>query len=510
MALALGLWGAAAARVPAGIAGVALAAVLVAALFLDRQFIRRIDGLGLAIEGLRRGENGPVAAEGAGELGRLAGGFNRMAAEVRDREISVSRAAFRDRETGLGVAAVLERDISDRSPADGESLYVAALGLDRFARLREAIGEGRVGEVVREMGARLTRLEPGAEICRLAPDIIALALSAPDSPAAEGRVAALVEALEQPLTLGPDTIAVTFTAGIARMEPGETIVGARMALEQARAERRKLGVVPASRQNDPASNLALMSGMLWAIRSGEVELFYQPRFDLRRRRVDAVEALVRWRHPTRGLLRPDMFIPMAEATGHIRTLSDWVLRQAIADQAALGRLGHEIDVSINISGRVLADPGFAHMVERNVERAAGRLCFEITEAAVAENPSAALAHLERYREAGVSIAVDDYGKGSSSLGRLKSIGGHELKLDESLVADIAENQREALVVRSAIDLAHGLGMRVTAEGVETANTFQLLTAMGCDAIQGYLIAKPQPLNELLIFLREDGETRGFG
>jgi EAL domain-containing protein (putative c-di-GMP-specific phosphodiesterase class I) len=141
----------------------------------------------------------------------------------------------------------------------------------------------------------------------------------------------------------------------------------------------------------------------------------------------------------------------------------------------------------------------------------GKLCFEITETAVIDNPDMALEILDRFRAAGISISIDDFGSGLSSLAYLKQIRGHELKIDKSLITDVTESQRDALIVRSTIDLAHSLGLKVTAEGVETANAFQMLAAMGCDSIQGYLIAKPQPLNELLNFLRDDqGVRRSYG
>lgn len=471
---------------------------------------RRLDPLRLAIEGLERGPDGPMAIEGPDEAGRLGQAFNRMALEVRAREQAVARVAFLDSATGLGALPALERDVAEAVRRGGRGSYVLALGLDRFGRLRDAIGVDRADAVVREAGARLAGAVSDATVCRLAPDLLAIVLSAEDGAAAEHAALVAIGALETPLHLGPDTISVTFSAGLASAEGQSAVGDARAALDRARAERRRIVRFEADASGDPSANLALMSGMLWAIRSGEVELFYQPRFDLRRRKVNAVEGLVRWRHPTRGLLRPDVFIPLAESTGHIRILTDWVVRQAVADQAALRRLGHDIAVSINLSGRVLGDEAFAEVVDRTMKEAVGPISFEITEAAVLEDPDRALAQLDRYRRAGVSITVDDYGAGPSSLARLRQIGGETLKIDESLIAGVAENQRDALIVRSAIDLAHGLGMTVTAEGVETAGAFQLLTAMGCDAVQGYLIAKPQPLNELLIFLREDGENRGYG
>jgi EAL domain-containing protein (putative c-di-GMP-specific phosphodiesterase class I) len=179
----------------------------------------------------------------------------------------------------------------------------------------------------------------------------------------------------------------------------------------------------------------------------------------------------------------------------------------MADQEKLARLGHEVAVSVNISGRVLIDPDFADFVDRVMEEAVGKLTFEITEAAVLESPEAALEMIARFRGAGVGVCVDDYGSGMSSLAGLKQVQADELKIDRSLVSAITGSQRDALVLRSAIDLAHGLGLKVTAEGVETANAFQMLAAMGCDNIQGFLIARPMPLAELMSFFAEGRDLR---
>ena len=259
-----------------------------------------------------------------------------------------------------------------------------------------------------------------------------------------------------------------------------------------------------------ADDEALMEGLLWGIRSREFEIDYQPRFDLRRRAINAVEALVRWRHPRHGLLAPALFVPLATEAGHIRTLTDWVLTQAITDQATLARAGFDLEVSVNIAGALLLDRTFADQIDRVIEAAPSRVCFDITEAGVLENPPLALETISRFKSAGVGISIDDYGAGLSSLRYLKQIAADELKIHETLIADMALSQRDAMVVRSTIDLAHGLGMKVTAEGVESAATFQLLAAMGCDNVQGHLIAKPEPLNELLSVLRQDGDKVSYG
>lgn len=499
--------------------GSSLAAVLlglVAAAFgswgLTRNRARSLSALSAAVSRLRRGEDGLVATDGRGAIGRLSENLNLMAAEIRDREQQITHLALLDAETGLGNRLSLERAITEMALAHGPQLFVAALGIDRFAQLRDAVGYAMAARIVRELGERLRGLHPDGAVARLSADTLGLGFAADDAAAAETTILRLLSQLEQPLHVGGDTVDVAVTIGLVQGGDGNAVIErASIGLDQARKALRKLAFFDPEAYGDPSSNLTLMSGMLWAIRSGGIELFYQPKFDLRSRSVNGVEGLVRWRHPTRGLLRPDLFIPMAEDTGHIRTLTDWVLRQAIADQAAMARLGHEVAVSVNISGRVLADRDFADFVDRTMPTAVGQICFEITETAVIENPGLALELLDRFRAAGVMISIDDFGAGLSSLAHLKQIPGDELKIDRSLIAAVTESQGDALMVRSTIDLAHSLGLKVTAVGVEAAAAFQLLTAMGCDSIQGYLIAKPQPLNELMIFLREDGAwLRGYG
>ena len=481
---------------------------------LARGVTRPVSALDAAVGRLQRGEDGQVAVESQDEIGRLAASFNLMAKEIRERERAITHLALHDAETGLGNRLSLERALEAMSLEVGPRLFVAVLGIDRFAHVRGAIGYTLAAQVIQEVGARLSGLQARGAVARLSTDVLGLAFVADDLTGAQSLLEAVLVDLEQPLHIGGDAIDVALSVGLSPVPPGqpagEMIARANIGLDQARARQAKIAVFDAETYGDPASNLALMSGMLWAIRSGGIELFHQPKFDLRQRRVNAVEGLVRWRHPPRGMLRPDLFIPMAEETGHIRTLTDWVLRQAIIDQTAMAKAGHELEVSINISGRLLGDRDFADLVDRTVKTAPGKLCFEITETAVIEHPDLALELLDRFRAAGVAISIDDFGSGLSSLAYLKQIRGQELKIDRSLITDITASQRDALIVRSTIDLAHGLGMKVTGEGVETANTFQLLAAMGCDSIQGYFVAKPQPLNELLVFLREDGAQRAVG
>ena len=345
-------------------------------------------------------------------------------------------------------------------------------------------------------------------IGRLSSDTLGMIFHTTGPEAALAEAHALLRSLEAPMRLGEATTDVAVTiglSGVGQARPGERppLICAAIAVVQARAARQKAAVFDAAAYGDPAGNLSLMSQMLQAIEAGDITLHHQPKYDIRAARVGALEALVRWRHPVRGFLPPDLFIPLAEETGHIRPLTDFVLARAIDDQARMRAAGHTLDVSVNISGRLLSDPDFAEAALAATQRAEGRIWFEITETAVIDEPERALRHIERFAGAGIGVSIDDYGSGLSSLAYLREIRAEELKIDKAFVLGLADSRKNTLLVRSTIDLAHSLGMKVTAEGVETHEAFALLAGMGCDLAQGFLIERPMPLKDVLTFLGED-------
>jgi len=482
---------------------------------LARGITRPISELDAAAHRLQRGEEAHVDTGGDDEIGRLAASFNTMSTAILDRERRITHLALHDGETGLPNRLALERVAEALSDLPEGQVYMAALGIQRFDHVRGAIGYALAAQAVRMVGNRLAGLTPASGVARVANDVLGFALIAAGPEAAAEDAARLMAELEHPLKVGGDSIDVELNLGLAPLirgrGPGEVIERASIALDQTRKGRRKVGFFDAEAYGDPSSNLSLMSGMLAALENGDIELHYQPKFDLRQRRVCGAEALVRWRHPTRGMLSPDLFIPMAEETNHIRTLTEWVIKRAVADQADFARAGHDLAVAVNISGRTLGEEDFTDFAMEQAALANGRLAFEITETAVIEHPEVALAMLDRFAAAGIGISIDDFGTGLSSLAYLKRIPSQELKIDKSIVDGITESQRDALIVRSTIDLAHSLGLKVTAEGVETNACFALLAAMGCDLAQGYLISKPLPCKELLTFLAEDRpEERCYG
>jgi EAL domain-containing protein (putative c-di-GMP-specific phosphodiesterase class I) len=248
--------------------------------------------------------------------------------------------------------------------------------------------------------------------------------------------------------------------------------------------------------------LALARDLPGATARGEMCLHYQPKLHLRRQKVTGIEALIRWQHPERGLIFPGDFIPAAEEARVIAELTLWTLDQVVADQRRLADAGHDLEIFVNISGQLLNDAGFVAQACDRVRATHGRIGFEITETSVIRDPDTAIAHLREIAAIGVPIAIDDYGAGLSSLAYLKQLPARELKIDKMFVMQLTSSNRDPLIVRSTIDLAHAMEMEVTAEGVETQAALALLNVMGCDMVQGFLISRPMPFEALIGFLAE--------
>jgi EAL domain-containing protein (putative c-di-GMP-specific phosphodiesterase class I) len=254
-----------------------------------------------------------------------------------------------------------------------------------------------------------------------------------------------------------------------------------------------------------ASKLGLIAELRTAIDAGQLVLHYQPKACLQDGTVEAVEALVRWQHPTRGLLYPDTFLPIAEQTDLIDKLTEWVMDTALDDIRDLDRRNNKLSVAVNVSARSLSRADFASRVEAALVKASvspTRLIVEITETALVTDPTRAATVLARLDAAGVRVSIDDFGKGQTSLGSLSALPVHELKIDKSFVADMLSNPAHAAIVRSIVDLGHNLSMRVIAEGVETEEVLASLRLTGCDVVQGFLLARPMSSRKLQKWLQE--------
>ncbi|MGN6620168.1 MAG: EAL domain-containing protein [Sphingomonas sp.] len=398
--------------------------------------------------------------------------------------------------------------------ADGVNWHFLCLvEIANFSQLRRQMGAERAGSLIAEVADRVSSLLPDAQISAVARSALEFTFEGRRLDDAEAVLGQLRGHFLTPVESDGERYRFDLTLAAAG-SPSLHFDDVRLAEQveeaavSARLEQRI--VVRDLSEGAPAfDRLSLMRDLGHAVENGEMFLQYQPKIHVRRQRVTSVEALIRWRHPARGLILPNDFIPAAEDSQEIGALTLWTLDQVIADYAELVSHGHELDIFINISGQLLADAEFISEACERVRASGARIGFEITETSVIRDPETAIAHLQQVAEIGIPIAIDDYGAGLSSLAYLKQLPARELKIDKMFVMQLTSSNRDPLIVRSTIDLAHALEMEVTAEGVETQAALALLSVMGCDMLQGFLISRPIVFSELLAFLAEECSVTGL-
>jgi EAL domain-containing protein (putative c-di-GMP-specific phosphodiesterase class I) len=358
-----------------------------------------------------------------------------------------------------------------------------------------------------DVAARIAAILPDAEIGFGGRDIVEIAFESDAMLALDVAVATLKVAFATPFQINGEShiVHVEFGAAAAALADCCNDINLIEEAEHALALSRT-GRVSIARDMTgitvPIDRAELARDLTEAINNEEMFLQYQPKVHLRRQEITSVEALVRWKHPTRGIVQPNDFIPIAEQSQDIVALTLWTIRRSIQDQAILAAKGYELRVFINIAGVLLADACFVKQACELVETSGARLGFEITETSVILDPESAIANLKIFSEIGIIVAIDDYGAGLSSLAYLKKLPARELKIDKLFITQLTSSNRDPLIVRSTIDLAHALEMEVVAEGVETPAAMALLSVMGCDMIQGFLISRPIDLKALIAFLAE--------
>jgi diguanylate cyclase (GGDEF)-like protein len=444
-----------------------------------------------------------VVAHAASALvnGRLA---DKLRRQVRENE----HQALHDSLTGLPNRVLFDRVLADSLLA-GQEVTVLLLDLDRFKEVNDTLGHAAGDVLLREAGERVRAAVPGAlAVARLGGDEFALLLPGAQVARARECANAVREALLHPLAMEGITLTVDASVGVAfapvhGTDAQELLRHADVAMYRAKRVRSGVEVYEPDADDHTAMRLALVSELRDAIRAGDLELWYQPKAELATGAVRCVEALVRWRHAERGLVLPDDFIPVAEQTGLIDPLTDWVLDEALRQHLAWRAHGLQLGVAINVSTRSLRRETF----ERDVREALRRydvdpawLTLEITESAMLEDPEGAGLRLRTLRAIGVRVSVDDFGTGYSSLANLKNLPVDEVKIDKSFVRHLSREGDDAAIVEAVVHLVHRLGLAVVAEGVEDEVALQLLQRMGCDSAQGYLLSRPVPAHELASWL----------
>ncbi|WP_414448618.1 putative bifunctional diguanylate cyclase/phosphodiesterase [Burkholderia sp. 22PA0099] len=462
--------------------------------------------------------NEPIEVKRHDEVGKLATAFNRMQAAISERERHIVELAYTDQLTGLANRARFNDrlqeaiDLTDRGREASEHVFsVMMMDLDRFKLVNDTlghpIGDRLLCEVAVRLRAALRRIDL---VARFGGDEFAVLLPGYSSADAERVATGLLKTLEQPITIEGQLVDVGASIGIVAYPQHGTDMNALMSradIAMYVAKRANTGYALYDKKHDQnnAERLSLMSELRQAVEHDQLTLFYQPKLDLATGTVKYVEALVRWEHPTRGFIAPDQFIPFAEQTGYIKVISQWVADKAIGQIAAWQAAGMPLAVSVNVSARelilsTLPDTFSALLKKHSVSP--DMLWIEITESAIMDDPNHAIETLDRLHALGIHLAVDDFGTGYSSLSYLKRMPIDELKIDKSFVIGMADHKDDETIVRSTIDLAHNMGLKVVAEGVESEAVLTRLRELRCDLVQGYYLTRPLPPVKLEAWLED--------
>jgi diguanylate cyclase (GGDEF)-like protein/PAS domain S-box-containing protein len=427
--------------------------------------------------------------------------------------------ALHDGLTGLA-NRTLFGDILSRTLAaarrSNERRAVLVMDLDGFKQVNDTLGHDRGDTLLKQVGQRLeAMLRDGDTVARLGGDEFGiLPAGITDLSAAAAVALKIQETCEAGFELSHETVHVSPSIGIAMFpEHGATTAQllhrADLAMYAAKRSGQGHSVFKAEQETQTGDHLALLLDLRHCVTREELVLYYQPKIDLRTRNISGVEALIRWRHPTQGLLAPASFMPEVERTHLIAPVTRWVLDTSMRQQREWRDEGIDLTMSVNVSARSLSHgstlPDTIDELTQRWGTARGRLTLELTESALIG--AAAPAVLARLHNMGQLLSIDDFGTGYSSLAYLQRLPVDEIKVDRSFVRNLALTGDDAIIVRSTVDLAHNLGLTVVAEGVEDESVAEILVGYGCDAAQGYLYARPAPADELAELL-SGGAGRG--
>ena len=450
-------------------------------------------------------------------VGIVAGLFRR---DINERIQKFRDFALHNPVTGLPNRAALEDRLAprlDKPPDDGRMLALVKIRITRFEEVVSTLGYDQGEKLMRLVSDRLRENQPEDEPVhninhgRFA---VIAEIGTPDEAVAIAR--RMLDSVHKPILLDNIPVTVGAHAGIA-FHPAhgstapELLRAVAQATEMAVERNADCVIFDPEAGEQYRQKLLLLSDIRAAPRTGQLLLHYQPQTRLDDGTCIGVEALLRWCHPTRGMIPPNQFIPLAEATGLISPLTLWVARTAIRQLKLWQEAGINLSIAINLSARDLDSKTILREIEGLLDShkvPPGKLTLEVTESAIMQSYQTAMPLLEHMAEIGCTIAIDDFGTGYSSLASLRQLPATILKLDGSFCIDLSADVRQRQIVRSTIGMAHELGLKVLAEGIETADSLAEMRALGCDEGQGYLISRPIPEFELRKWLNTNAKTPG--
>jgi diguanylate cyclase (GGDEF)-like protein len=417
-------------------------------------------------------------------------------------------AARHDSLTSLPNRLAFQEGIHDAIKDRDVDAGVLLMDLDRFKDVNDTLGHHHGDLLLKQVAERLLELELGGPIARLGGDEFAILIKGCSREHAMSVGQQIAASLRPPFQLEQVVVDVQASVGIAMFpddgDEVETLLQkADVAMYRAKGTNRDIVLYNERDDDHSPSKLALSADLRAALEHKQIIAWYQPELDLRTGNVFAVEALVRWPHPSLGMLSPDSFISMSETTSLIKPLTQLVLEVALRQLSAWDALDLQMTMAVNISAAVLIDKNFTSSVVvalENAKMTPDRLKLEVTESTLMADPNTALEILLELSELGIEISIDDFGTGYSSLAYLAGLPAAEVKIDRSFVARMGDSFKDSAIVSSTIDLAHHLGLRAVAEGVENDSTLARLRSLGCDAAQGYGISRPQKADDLTPWL----------
>ena len=482
-------------------------------IFTAKRITQPLTALVNTAELLEKGDYSTVIeSKGNDEIGHLGRTFDRMREAIAERERKISKLAYWDELTQLPNRTFFTDQLlkfAENYEKNKQPFSVLMLDLDRFKHVNDVLGHNAADKLLIGVANRLKAncKNENDIVARLGGDEFGIILANTDANAVIALEIArrLQSALETPIALNDSFVDLSAGVGIATY-PVHTdnieLLLSRAEIAMYAAKNSPGGVCVYHQDLDVASeeNLSLVSEIRVAIEQNQLSLYVQPKIDFSTGKLLAVEALVRWNHPERGMIFPDMFIPFAEQTGHITKISYWMLSEAARYAALWQKQGLNIGLAVNLSARDLIDielPNKLKNILSEHQLSASSLSLEITESSIMDDPVRALDTVERIAKMGIQLSIDDFGTGYSSLAYLKRLPVSELKIDKSFVMNIEHDNDDVTIVKSTIELGHNLGLKVVAEGIENKNVWNILNAMGCDYGQGYFMSKPMSADKLL-------------
>ncbi|MFQ5993560.1 MAG: putative bifunctional diguanylate cyclase/phosphodiesterase [Acidiferrobacterales bacterium] len=490
---------------------VSVAAIILALMMLEGTALEPLRVLTEQLRKLRQDKRElgqRVEVGGNVEVNELAAGFNEMTTQLKELYESLEHMAFTDPLTRLPNRSLFNDRLEQAvlgARRDAKPFALFFMDLDHFKDVNDTLGHHIGDLILQQVGERLrAKLRKSDTVARMGGDEFAILLPTVGADHAEMAARMLLKALRVPFVVEGQSFEIGASIGIALYPDHGIDVNllrqrADVAMYAAKNSSSGVAFYEPEFDEDVPNRLALMGELRQAVDSEEFVVYYQPKVELTTTEITGVEALVRWRHPRENIVLPDAFIPLMEQSGLIRSLTPWVVNTALQDCHDWRKDGFALSVSVNLSARDLQDPYLLDSLQDLV--AACQVTpewfeLEITESAVMADPARAMEILSEIAAMGIGLSIDDFGTGYSSLGYLKRLPVGVIKIDRSFVIGMTQEENDATIVRSSIDLAHNMGLKVVAEGVETAHALSLLRNLGCDAAQGMFIGRPMPIADL--------------